>query len=379
MSYVQSRVIDQPIFDAPTATRASNLNIESIKEDANLFESRTTLTNQRIPFRKSVAKRSDQIPESLQTSAARKQVIPTLHSLQLETNIMLNRIRHFLPFIVTAGAITLASPTSFAQSQHPLSGIKLVPSIASQVPKAIRETGELRILTNVNSAPASYVDKSGAIVGLDVDLGKAVAKVLGLKPVVSAGPLVGAIPALQANRYDVIVAQMAPTKQRAKVLDFVDYFLGGVSVGVLPGNPKHLSMKNLCGITMSVQQGSIEAQELVPGINKVCEADGHKPIEMKNFPDQQGAMLALRSKRVDASMVDLPTLHYILGKTGGIQFLGNVYKKNEGIGTIKGNGMAKPISEAVNHLIADGTYMQILKHWNLTDGAITDAKINHLR
>jgi polar amino acid transport system substrate-binding protein len=47
-----------------------------------------------------------------------------------------------------------------------------------------------------------------------------------------------------------------------------------------------------------------------------------------------------------------------------------------GIAIPKGNGMAKPILDALKVLMSDGTYKAILTKWGVEDGAITNPKIN---
>jgi polar amino acid transport system substrate-binding protein len=48
----------------------------------------------------------------------------------------------------------------------------------------------------------------------------------------------------------------------------------------------------------------------------------------------------------------------------------------EGLAIPKGNGMAKPILEALKVLMANGTYMAILKKWEIQEAAISNPVIN---
>ena len=47
-----------------------------------------------------------------------------------------------------------------------------------------------------------------------------------------------------------------------------------------------------------------------------------------------------------------------------------------GIAIPKGNGMAKPILDAIKALMSNGQYMAILKKWGIAEGAITNPVIN---
>jgi len=47
-----------------------------------------------------------------------------------------------------------------------------------------------------------------------------------------------------------------------------------------------------------------------------------------------------------------------------------------GLALPKGNGMAKPVLEALKVLMANGTYAAILKKWELESAAINNPTIN---
>jgi polar amino acid transport system substrate-binding protein len=47
-----------------------------------------------------------------------------------------------------------------------------------------------------------------------------------------------------------------------------------------------------------------------------------------------------------------------------------------GDATLKGNGMAQKLADAINKMIADGTYAKILAQWGASDLAITKSVIN---
>ena len=44
--------------------------------------------------------------------------------------------------------------------------------------------------------------------------------------------------------------------------------------------------------------------------------------------------------------------------------------------TIKGNGLVKPVNEALNTLIENGTYAEVLERWGLENEAVTKSEIN---
>ena len=77
-------------------------------------------------------------------------------------------------------------------------------------------------------------------------------------------------------------------------------------------------------------------------------------------------------------MADSPVAAYIVKQSNGqFKVTGTVYGTAPyGIAIPKGNGMAKPILDAVKALMANGTYKSILAKWGIQHGAISNPKIN---
>ena len=101
-------------------------------------------------------------------------------------------------------------------------------------------------------------------------------------------------------------------------------------------------------------------------------------VKVSVFPDQNGANLALSSGRAQVGMADSPVAAYIVKQSRGrFKLTGKVYGTAPyGIAIPKGNGMAKPLLDALKALMADGTYKAILAKWGVQAGAITNPKIN---
>src|SRR5690606_34602040 len=133
------------------------------------------------------------------------------------------------------------------------------------------------------SSPPAHFETDSGMKGVDPDLAVLLGQVMGLKVKVEGVPLDQIIPGLQAKRYDVVLSQFSPTPERAKVVDFVNYAQSGTSLGVASGNPKKLSTDNLCGVSVGVQKGSSQTVDVVPMLDKKCEAAGKKPVQMKTF------------------------------------------------------------------------------------------------
>ena len=77
-------------------------------------------------------------------------------------------------------------------------------------------------------------------------------------------------------------------------------------------------------------------------------------------------------------MADTPVAAYIVKQSSGqFELTGQSYNTAPyGIAIPKGNGMAKPILDALELLMSNGTYEAILTKWGIQSGAITNPTIN---
>ncbi|TMK24419.1 MAG: transporter substrate-binding domain-containing protein, partial [Actinobacteria bacterium] len=98
------------------------------------------------------------------------------------------------------------------------------PSIAAQVPAAIKSKGTLNVATEAQYAPNEFVAPDGhTIIGMDPDLVTALAAVMGLKVKVINSTFEAIIPGLAAGRYELGASSFTDTKERQKTVDFVTY------------------------------------------------------------------------------------------------------------------------------------------------------------
>lgn len=261
---------------------------------------------------------------------------------------------------------------------HDVPEVSEIAAVAQSVPAPIKERGVLRVAMSTASPPAHFTTDDG-MVGADVDIAEVLGASLGLEVEVTGAPLEQILPGLQADKYDAVISQFSPTADRAKVLDFVDYAQSGTSLGVPSDNPDDLAPESLCGHEVGVQSGSSQAAETVPAMSKTCEADGDDPIEMSTFPESTSAVLALRSSRVDAILLDSPVLGYAAQKSAGaIEVAGTVRTTPVAIGVPKGNGLVEPIQKALVELDRDGTLAKVFGEWGMDDSVIHDFAVNQI-
>src|ERR1700750_964152 len=85
----------------------------------------------------------------------------------------------------------------------------------------IKKKGELVFGVLGTDEPNSFVDpKSREIVGYEVDIAKAIAAKIGVKPVFKQLAVAARIPELQQGRVDVLAASLTHNKERESQIDF---------------------------------------------------------------------------------------------------------------------------------------------------------------
>lgn len=260
------------------------------------------------------------------------------------------------------------------------------PTIAAEVPSDIASKGALTVAVDATYAPNEFIAPGETQPqGMTIDLGHAIGTVLGLEFNFENAGFDSIIPGLASGKYDLGMSSFTDTKEREATVDFVTYFSAGTSFYVAAsGGPTLSGLESLCGLTVGAERGTTQAHDATVQ-SKKCTDAGKPAVSVNVFPDQNGANLALSSGRVQVVMADSPVAAYAVKQSNGqFKLTGTPYGTAPyGIAIPRPTGvapgqapMSKPILDAVNKLIQDGTYMKILEKWGLQEGAITQAVIN---
>jgi polar amino acid transport system substrate-binding protein len=270
-----------------------------------------------------------------------------------------------------------SASTSSTAATTPTSTVNT--SIAAEVPAAIKAKGKLIVATEAQYAPNEFIGSDGhTIIGMDPDLMKALGELMGLKVELVNANFEAIIPGLAAGRYDIGASSFTDTKEREKVVDFVDYFSAGISFyAKSSANPGVNEIGDLCGRTAAVEKGTVE-QEEAEAQSKKCTKEGKKAVSVLSFPGQNAVNLAVSSGRAELGMADSPVVAYqIKLSDGAFKLIGKSYEfAPYGLAIPKTSGMTQPILAALKQLIANGQYLKILEKWGIQAGAISTPKIN---
>lgn len=251
-----------------------------------------------------------------------------------------------------------------------------VPEIAAMVPEEIAAKGHLSMGTNPPFAPFEFKDSEGNIIGLEVDLGRALAGVLGLdlEPVEQEFAMI--LPAVSSGTLDFGGSGFTDTEERRANYDFVNFLYAGIQWAQQPGD--NVDPDNACGLTVAVQRTTVSETDDVRPKSEDCVARGEEPIEVLAYDTSDNAATALVLGRADAFSADSPVTAWAVERSDGrMEFTGEMFQAAPyGFAVNQDSELGLALAHAMQHLIDTGAYAEVLDQWNIADGLLDQALIN---
>jgi polar amino acid transport system substrate-binding protein len=277
----------------------------------------------------------------------------------------------------SSASSTAASSSTSTSAASSSSGGGANAAVAKLVPAALKSKGTLTVAADATYAPNEFIGSDGhTVVGMDADLAKALAAVMGLKANLVNATFDTIIPGLASGKYDMGASSFSDNKEREKTVDFVDYFIAGESfITKASGGTSISSIADICGKTVAVEKGTTEEADAGTQ-SKKCTSAGKPAVKILSFSDQNAANLALSSGRAELGFLDSPiALYQVKQSNGQFKVVGAAYATGPyGLAVPKGS-YAPALLAALKVLMQNGTYSSILSHWGLTSGAIPAAQV----
>lgn len=240
------------------------------------------------------------------------------------------------------------------------------------------QDGKFKFATEVGYEPFTYMDADGKLVGADVELAGAVAETIGAEPEIVSIPFDTLLPGLAAKRFTVVWANLTPTAERLKSVDFVTYAQAGLVVMAVPGKSKDLAAdQGLCGKRVGTPAGGVTAP-LISQWNDECEKAGKAELTDSTFAGASEQRLAALADRVDFILDDSTAGETYQAKSGGklVVVKGPLNVQPLAIAVAKGNAAgAEVLRGAIQKLIDNGKYKEIMDKYNLQTAIIDKAQI----
>ncbi|WIY83660.1 ABC transporter substrate-binding protein [Propionimicrobium sp. PCR01-08-3] len=262
---------------------------------------------------------------------------------------------------------------------YDVSSIQKVDDIAALLPEDVASSGKLTIGAAIDYAPAEFrAEDLQTAIGYDVDLGKALGKVLGVETEVSAAEFANLMPGI-GSTYNIGISSFTVTPERTENYNMISYIMVGSSYAVQKGNPQGFDPNDVCGASIGVQTGTYQ-EEVLATMSTDCTAAGKEAIDVLSYGVQSDVTTNLIGGKVEAFFADSTVADYSvkltndqLEVTGGIQDAapqGIVVSKDD-------EQLTEAMQQAMQQLMDDGTWQAILANWGVTeDAALTTAELN---
>lgn len=246
-----------------------------------------------------------------------------------------------------------------------------VPEIAAMVDDA---DGVLTVGTNPPFAPFEFKDDQGNIVGVEMDLARAMASVMDLdfRPVEQDFSLI--LPAVQAGQVDMGVSGFTDTEERREQFDFVNYLYAGIQWAKRTDSDIEVNPDNPCGLIVSVQRTTVSDTDDVAPKKEACGGD----LEVLPYDTSDNAALAVMMGRSQAFSADSPVTAWAVERSDGkMELVGELFDAAPyGMAVPKDSELGPAAAAALQHLIDTGVYAEILAQWGMTEGLVDEAMIN---
>ncbi|WP_030855974.1 ABC transporter substrate-binding protein [Streptomyces sp. NRRL S-37] len=259
-----------------------------------------------------------------------------------------------------------------------------VDSIAAEVPEEIRRRGTLKLVQSSGSAaPLNFhATDNKTLIGVEPDIAHLVADVLGLEPEFHAVSWENIFVGLDSAKYDAGFSNITVTEERKEKYDFATYREDNLGFEAKKGSGlKVTGPEDVAGRTVAVQSGTNQEKLLIEW-SRENEKAGREPVDIKYYQNDSDTYLALRSGRIDLYLGPNPTAAYHAATTGTTEVVGTYSGAGSALQgliaatTKKDSGLAEPLTDALNHVIGNGTYAKVLERWGLSDEAVTRSETN---
>ena len=270
--------------------------------------------------------------------------------------------------------------TEESPSGQPAQRARFDQALHDLLPASVRDRGTLRVGTDASYAPMSSFGADGrTIVGMEPDLGSAMGRVLGVRVRFVDTDFTQILDSVENGSLDLGMSAMTDTSQRARTVDFVNYFSAGTAIVVQRGNPAGITnIGGLCGRVVAVEAGTTQV-DLLRRAQANCSGGR---IAIRTYNTNSDALLQLRTGRAVAVLNDLPPAvflvndprtrsHYQLAST--TQYEPGLY----GIAVAKDqHALRDAVQGALEQLLNAGDYQHVLRHWNVGDGSVDRISVN---
>lgn len=228
----------------------------------------------------------------------------------------------------------------------------------------IQESKKLVVGTSPDYPPFEFMvseDGKSKVVGADIELAQKFADKLGVELELKTMDFDALIPALKADKVDLVITGMSPDEERRKSVDFTDIYFNGEN-GVLVKSEDAEKIKSedeLKKLKLGVQKGSTQ---------ETYVKDGLKLTDYKALTSVPDLIMDMKNGNIDAVVLNSKVAKINEGKYEGIKMLEGIKLTSGGeseqmaVALNKGNNkeLLDELNAEIKSLLDSGEYDKIL-------------------
>lgn len=221
----------------------------------------------------------------------------------------------------------------------------------------VTRAGVMRVGFEGAYPPFNFLNEQKQFDGFDVDVANDIARRLGVSVEFVATQFEALIGGLDADKWDIVIAQMSITDQRKKQVDFTEPYVvtGGVII-VRNGESGYTTLADLKGKRVGAGSGTT--------FEEVATAAG---AEVTTYKSVNQYVQDLENRRLDAIINDRITMGYLIKSKNlplKISSTDLVSRDVIGMAVKKNNSdFVAAVNKALNEMKTDGTYKTIYVKW----------------
>ena len=214
----------------------------------------------------------------------------------------------------------------------------------------------IRMITEAAFPPCEFLRGECEIVGVDVEIGRAVAKRLGREFEVDSNDFDSVLPAVMNGSADLAVAGITVTEARKRLVDFsIPYMSAGIVVIYRKSNP-FKDVAQLKGRRISVQAGTTSEDYVRSELKQ--EATG--------FGTAAEAVIGLKEGIFDFVIADIGVAKHCAKGDPDLAVSGFLTSEDYAVAVAKGRPeLLKAVNETIAALKADGTIARWLESYTV--------------
>lgn len=234
-----------------------------------------------------------------------------------------------------------------------------------------KDDNTLVMATNAAFPPYEYYE-NGEILGIDAEIGKAIADKLGMEFKIEDMEFDAIITAVQSGKADMGLAGMTVTDERKESVNFTDSYATGIQVVIVKDDSPITAADDLFALKEDGQVWTIGVQTNTTG-DLYATDDLEKPVDenkqpltptgkVERYNKGADAVEALKTGKIDCVIIDNEPAKSFVNANEGLKILDTKYAEEDyAICLAKDKtDLTEKVNKALKELKEDGTVKKII-------------------